>query len=62
MTKEWVPFTPVDVPDKGLVRVRVRLILDLTMPLREVHNFKLMNCLFLELSLECFFCVTVDEE
>lgn len=54
MTKERVPFTRVDVPDKGLVHVR--LVLDLTMLLSEVHNFKLINCLFLELSLGCFLC------
>lgn len=42
MTEERVPFTRVDVPDKGLVHVR--LVLDLTVPLSEVHSFKLMNC------------------
>lgn len=47
------PYTGVDVLDK--VSIHVRLVLGLIALLSEVSSFKLMNCLFLELSLECLF-------
>lgn len=47
------PYTGVDVLDKVLIHVR--LVLGLIALLSEVSSFKLMNCLLLELSLECLF-------